>query len=79
MKYRELLEQLKNLTDVQLDKDVVFCPEDRAWRISKLDIIEKPLYYDPEDPDKGCFELDLGEDSDDYELAYEFGYPLLTD
>lgn len=45
----------------------------------KPSYIEKPLYYDPEEPDDGCFELDLGNNPDDCELAYDYGYPLLTD
>ena len=79
MKYKELLKKLQELSPAQLELDVIFCPEDRAWRISKLDIIEKPLYYDSENPEDGCFELELGQDSDEYDLAYESGYPLLTD
>lgn len=79
MKYKELLEQLQKLSPSQLELDVIFCPEERAWRVSKLDIIQKPLYYDPEEIEDGCFELDLGQDPDDYELAYDYGYPLLTD
>lgn len=80
MKYKELLEKLKDLTEQQLEQDVIFCPEDeKAYRISSAEVLSKPLYYDNEDIDAGCFELDLGEDSDNYELAYPIGTVLLSE
>lgn len=79
MKYKELLERLQQLNEVQLDQDVVFCSEEVSYKINTLEVLEKALYYDSENPEDGCFELELGQDNSELEIAYDFGYPLLTD
>lgn len=79
MKYKELLEQLKKLSDQQLECDVVFCSEEISKKISRLDTSNPPLYYDPEYPEDGCFELNEGQNADELKLAYKSDYPMLVD
>lgn len=76
MKYKELLEKLQGLSEDQLNKDVVFWAEEEAFKVG-FSILEKPMYYDEEYPEDGCFEPREGVRTDGYRLAYEAGYPIL--
>lgn len=79
MTYKELLEKLQQLDVVQLCKEVVYIPEEgEGFRINDLEILEEPLYCNPEEPEDGCFPLPIGDDPELYELAYPAGYPLLN-
>lgn len=78
MKYKELFEKLKGLSQEQLGQEVILLPEEgKGAKIQNIEVLTHDLYISKEYPEDGLFTLSSECDKEDYTLAYPKGTPIL--
>jgi len=81
MTYKELKEKLNELTEDQLNQEIMVEQEDMPMMLlTGFFITDEDYIYNKEYPDHGCFpvsELDDSEDISDYKIGIKAGTPTL--